>query len=264
MRHVAVVCWGLALLAAGPTEQEKAILSRFSDAIKPVIQDADAEVEQIKASTKSQLDAMTQELKAINKEQHDLLRATESMKKSGVEKNRRKHELQLREAVLKAQAAHVRSYGAKKADGIARRAAILRSRLASQGEALCKKVRRGEEVTEADISAALQACQATTPCPQCKGTGRCECKACDGKGTRRRQMKCPDCLGKGEVWMNPDVKNPDKALAGTSGVARCVPCSRCKGEGDVTLDVPCLDCFGAGSLECTRCWGKGTLVDAPK
>ena len=245
--------------------REKQVRARFAEKIKPLDEQKKAEVADINSTTKAVLSQLAEELKSIRQERHKLYYASSDYKVTPVDKNRRKHELASRSVVIKKQAVYVRSHGGRKAAGIARRYSVLRSRLVYKAEELCKRIRAGEQVTDAEVDAAIQACLATKPCPKCKGQGHIECPNCKGKGTTSRNGKCPDCMGKGEIWAHPSPRDPGKAdtefTKGTTP-AKAIACPRCKGRGTTKLDMTCLKCFGEGSLECDRCWGKGTLVEA--
>jgi len=70
----------------------------------------------------------------------------------------------------------------------------------------------------------------STPCLECRTTGRSQCSKCDGSGLRELCSKC-DGLG-------------------------VVDCRRCKGEGTYK-DAPCPLCKGEKQTLCPTCKGEG-------
>jgi DnaJ-class molecular chaperone len=71
-------------------------------------------------------------------------------------------------------------------------------------------------------------------CDDCEGTGRIECKECEGKGTLEKD--CEECDGEGHLG------------TGTQ-------CLECGGEGSV--EESCAECDGQGEVECETCQGTG-------
>ncbi len=94
----------------------------------------------------------------------------------------------------------------------------------------------------------------------CRGTGKVECRVCDGKGTQNKsrdlpsngtlqprdkyQVPCTPCRGKGKVEC--------KCKKGL------ITCTKCHGGGRITAMGPCSGCGGSGNgTPCSTCAGTG-------
>lgn len=87
-----------------------------------------------------------------------------------------------------------------------------------------------------------------TACPDCRGSGRGECRRCEGFGTVDIRAECPKCKGSG--------KTPLKF----GHHPRNAPCMRCGGTGTVAARGACPGCAGSGLARCAACGGRGTVA----
>lgn len=81
-------------------------------------------------------------------------------------------------------------------------------------------------------------------CTGCCGSGKVQCKKCDGRGTWQPEGSCKKCGGTGDY-------------IGKYG-DRMGDCSRCGGSGEPPI-LTCNACEGSGSKSCYECSGEGAV-----
>lgn len=95
-------------------------------------------------------------------------------------------------------------------------------------------------------------------CPECGGAGRKRCSPCGGRGQVPRSKSVPK-----QVWV-PEQYDSDGELVGNTGVYKTryetvtvqEPCGNCSGRGSVR----CSNCEGTGKVVCPKCSGAGKIT----
>lgn len=98
-------------------------------------------------------------------------------------------------------------------------------------------------------------------CPECRGTRRVACRACEGAGwIAGAEMTCRHCGGSGRTDGGTLLRRsrPDRQLGAP------VPCPVCQGRGRVAGGrTQCPGCGGTGRMPCPACAGTGGDVSSP-
>ena len=239
---------------------DKELRGGFIGRINEIREANKTELAELRLEHIAEMKAIAAELDANNKERVKLHHI--STKYTLVEKHRRQMDLMLRRKLLQRKAAFLKQYYGKKTAGLTRRSQLVCGRLSSQGNELAGKLQKKEPVTAADVAAAIEKATASVPCTKCGGDGSVDCAKCKGTGTITVKTTCPDCRGDREVPGRSAVDAGDRIRRG--GAGRRMQCPRCKGEGTCTVDQPCMNCFGEGKIECSTCFGTGTMFEKPQ